>query len=805
MTFSLGRTLGRIFVAIGLVLVISSTSVVLIDVAPAQAAIGDDTSSAVTVSWRSGRSSINNPDYNTFKDLVVKVNQTSNLSHQGIAVSWSGSVPTSPLDFSTDYLQVMQCWGDTPKKCQYGAPTPQVESQLGYLTTSRTIDRVLDPRQAVDASTTIAGARPTYAFPFDSVDGSSTFQTADLFSSSTTNEVNAARTSSNGTGFVNFEVQTTLEAPHMGCGADTSAGTPRRCYLVIVPRGSLDPSGTAASDSSGRIGGSPLTYAAWRNRITIPLDFVPVGYQCPLGQNEKRVVGSEVIAKAITSWQPALCGSGTTYGFSMIGDDEARAQIVGDDLGASRMAIVSEHLSPDSKWAKALDYAPIAQSAIVIAYNIDYSLFRNSSLYGAKNGTKVRNLKLNQRLVAKLLTQTYREDNPGAGLDDSVIRANPSSLITDPEFLSLNPDFEDFTPVYPQGLLVQFGNADVIKHVWMWIRSNADALAFLNGSADPWGTKINPEYSSLGLSTGDPSNNFPKADLSTYSTADDVPGFGSLDLRPYFNSMDESALRALKGDGNVKTSWDPFKLPPSYTALPPQPAGQQIMLAITDNASAYRYGLNVAELQGSVEGDFLKPDSSTMAAEVAARNPATTTTVATTDWTKQTAGAYPLTEIVYGVVNVCSATKEERLAYAHLLEYAIGEGQNIDGGLGNLPLGYEPVNANQIEAARSAISDITSPKELAERCPAPETTTTTVVPPVTTVEVPTFTGGIDGPATRKKLFILKPIYGSGETSDRLPTISRILSAGGYALGIPLMIIGALLLARAHRQGVPRLR
>ncbi|MEN9751157.1 MAG: hypothetical protein RLZZ600_204 [Actinomycetota bacterium] len=482
MKIAVHRTLGRIFVSAGLALVMGASATVFVDVAPAHAAVGDDTSSAVTVSWRTGHSDASNPDYNSFKDLVVKVNQTRNLAHQGIAISWTGGIPTSPLDYSTDYLQVMQCWGDTPKKCQYGSPTAQVESQLGYLTASRTIDRTLDTRQPVDSTTTIPGAHPSYAFPFTSVDGESTFQFADLFNSATTNEVNAARTSSNGTGFVNFEVQTTLEAPHMGCGGDTVSGTPRRCYLVIVPRGHLDPTGAAPMDSSGRVGGSPLSASAWRNRITIPLDFVSVGHQCPLGQNEKRVVGSEVISKAMTSWQPALCDSGTTYGFSMIGDDEARGQITGEDLGASRMAFVSENVTEDSKWAKAIDYAPVAQSAIVVAYNIDYSLFRNSSLYAAKNGTKVRNLKLNQRLVAKLLTQTYREDNPGAGLDDAVIRHNPSSLITDPEFLQLNPDFADFTTVYPEGLLVQFGNADVIKHVWMWIRSNADAHAFLTGA-----------------------------------------------------------------------------------------------------------------------------------------------------------------------------------------------------------------------------------------------------------------------------------------------------------------------------------
>ncbi len=793
------RRLGRLLFGAGLAFVLSSV-LLLVSGLPAQAdvrpmSLGTLTESAVTVDWATEHTDQSDPNYAAFRNLSFTVNQTDNLSHQGVTISWSGGTPTSLGEYASNFLQIMQCWGDTaeptPQQCQFGTPADSVASTVGSLVGTRELEVGADPGQPLTSSLRIPGlARAAYEFPFTSVNGSTTFNFRELFDSSTTNEVTAARTGADGSGSVTFEVQTTLEAPHLGCGAEIvqsdGSSYPRACWLVIVPRSDKDPNGGRAQDASGRISGSPLTASNWKNRVVVPLGFQSVSRACPLGQAEKRLVGSEMIANAMTSWQPALCGSGTTYGFSMIADAEAREQITGADIGASRLGFVSSGVASDNAEAAHIKYAPVSESAIVIAYNIDYNLFRDSSVY-AKNGTQVTNLKLNQRLVAKLLTQSYQVDNPGYGADDPVIAANPRGIVDDPEFVALNPDFARYTKNYPQGLLVPFGNSDVTAHVWNWIRANADAKNFLLGQADPFGMKINPEYLSLGLASGEAPVSYPKSDLSIFRNDPSEPGYGTLDMRPFYNNMGETAYRALRADGNIKMSWDPFKVPPRYVAIPPQPSGERFMLAITDSASAARYGLQVAQIANQ-HGDYVAPNSSSMARAIAAMGPGTAANLKTTDFSKAVANAYPLAELTYAAVSVCKATPEELSAYAKFISYAVGEGQVSGSQTGQLPAGYFPLSSAQKALARTVASTIKNTSSVAAEC-------TPATPSFVTD--PGQSSGGTGSVKMSKIRV--PFTAAGAvTEDEIPLIPRILIVLGFVVGLPLMFIGPLLMRRARR-------
>jgi len=791
------RRLGKVMTFAGVASILAS---VMGLVSPLMAhAVTQTTDSTRTYRWDSNHTADHSYNYDVLHDLAITVSQTSNLTHQGIVLSWSGAPVTSSGEYANNFMQVMQCWGDegapTPDQCQFGSPSSAIESQIGNGVGARSLSTDADPNQVYSSDLRIPPTPDNpflrvYSYPFKHVNGTRTFNYQQFFTANTTNEVTAARTGSDGTGQLTFEVQTSLEAPHLGCGADIaqSDGTsyPRSCWLVVVPRTTVNVDGSLGStNAGGRIWGSPFSASNWRDRIVIPLGFQSVSQACPIGQHERRLVGSEAVSNAITSWQPALCGSGTTYGYSLIGDDEARTQIVGQAEGASRLGFMSEPLTSEQSQSKPMLYAPVTQSAIVVAYSIDYSLYRDAPIY-AKNGTKLTNLVLNARLIAKLLTQSYRVDVPGRASSEPALATNPFSLNKDPEFIALNPDFQYWTEGYPSGLFVALGSSDLNKHVWEWLRADADAKAFLQGEADPYGMKINPAYLALGLAGGAVPVSFPKADLTTaLSTSElDEPGYGTLDMRPYYNDLNETAYRVLRADGNNKTNWDITKVPARYVAIPAQPAGERFVLAITDSSSAARYGLDTAALVNRA-GEAVSPTTGAITKAINARAKSSVAGVSVPDFSKQTAGAYPLAEVAYAALNVCDADAQSRSDYAKFLSYVAGAGQTPGLDVGNLPLGYLPLTSAQRAIDKSVASTLRSTSEIQALCPSAAPTlldTSLSDGAATTVETnPVRAAELNGPRTYE---------------DGNPVFTTFLTAGGLAVGIPMIIIGPILIRRS---------
>jgi hypothetical protein len=556
--------------------------------------------------------------------------------------------------------------------------------------------------------------------------------------------------------------------------------------LVIVPRGDRDPNGDLAEDGiPPRITQSPLSPSHWADRIVIPLNFESVSQSCALGQAERRVVGSEIIADAFTSWQPGLCGSGTTYGFSMIGDNEARTQIVSEVSGASRLAFVSSPLSTAESTGTKILYAPVARSAVVFAYNIDYNLLSNADpAVFAKNGTRLNNLVLNQRLVAKLLTQSYPADNPGLGDGDSILEDNPSSIVTDPEFVELNPDFENWNTASPQGMMVGIGSADAYRDVWRWVRSSPDAMAFLGGAADDWGMRINPEYVALDLAGDVVPNSFPKTDLSTFvSTSDPAePGYGTLDMRPYFNDMQDTAYRTLRADGNVKSNWDPFRSPPAYKAWPAQEPGQRLVLSITTSSSAARYGLDVARIT-NVNGDIVSASSDAINAAISRFVPSEVAGVVVSNPAGEEADIYPLAQLVYAAINVCAIDKSTASDYKKLLTYAASDGQYEGTTRGMLPSGYNPMNDAEKSQTLAVASSLGNLSKAKAGCPG-STATSGGTTTDTTDIVPSPEPSASAPTT-------------GPTADHLNLMTSI-AGFGFVAGLPMCAVGPLMIKRARR-------
>jgi hypothetical protein len=680
-------------------------------VAPARAqAAGTD--SSVTVSGKG-----------EFANLKITVSQTRDLTNQEITISWTGGKPTVDDNIWMDYLQIMQCWGDDPagpkrEQCQFGAL--YTDARGGTWTGKRQVSYgpgLIDPKETYKPTppTPTTPAKDAYV-PFQSVSGEVAEDAAggQFFDANTTNEIPYARTRPDGTGEEFFEVQTANEAPGLGCGATGSGGgaaTGRPCWLAIVPRGETEVNGTTGDAKPHHfLDSSPLSQTNWDNRIVVPLGFQPLGQNCPIGAAERRTVGHELIAEAVLRWQPTLCANnGPVYGYSQVTDDLARSQLATTNPG---MAFLSQPVPPDKvKPDRPLVYAPVAVSGLVIAVNVEQQTQADADpTVKINDGRRITELKLTPKLVAKLLTQSYRA---GADVDNQRVADNPFTMVDDKEFRDLNPVLAgDKSLDLPlDDMLVAVGQADVATELWNWILADPAAKAFLAGTPDPpdeHGIRmhVNPVYKALTW----PADNYPKADLYCKPLRGEGGEFRdwcTLDMHPYANNMHDTARSASRGDTLVHNAVarDAQGNAIGWKKGTPQPPGKRAVLAVTDAATAARYGLTVASLQNAA-GKFMAPTTDSLLAGVATMKAGPVSGVLQPDPQAKSATAYPLTTVTYAATVPSALDSAAGKDYANFLRYAVGAGQNPGVEPGTLPFGYAPMPANLRDQATAAAKTI---------------------------------------------------------------------------------------------------
>ncbi|MEV5848035.1 hypothetical protein AB0M32_39340 [Streptomyces sp. NPDC051985] len=698
------------------------------------------TGSAVTVAGRG-----------EFKDMKFTVSQTKNLTSQAVTVSWTGGTATTfaGTQFNTDFVQIMQCWGDDDgtvpsnpgparTQCQYGAsPTTNRTSWPGNaLDDTRQVFYSADPTNyGQDNRYGAANPNAGGEVPFKSVDGTTittNTQNNALFNYNTTNEIDFARTGTNGTGKEYFEVQTANEAPHLGCGEPVSTNgvtKPRSCWLVIVPQGHLDLDGKPYADTSQVNAGSPVSSTNWKNRIAVKLNFNSVGTNCALGADERPTTGSELVADAMTSWQAQLCSTGKVYGYTELGEPDTRSRLT-SDASSTGMAFTTRKLGADAGTTApsgTTTYAPVALSGAVIGFTIERRA-KSDAPDSIKKlaGTKVESLKLNARLVTKLLTESYRNSPWGSIINGTVAKGygwaknNPAGIASDPEFIALNPEFQYLsvaeTPATDTDLITSLGHSDTARAIWQWILADKDARQFLAGVPDDDGMRVNPYYSTnkdlnpTGIAF-DPSStdDYPKSDpWCTVPPGSDAPSTATqcmTDFHPYVDDMHAGALHTRRADTLWKSSWDALSSPQAYKSPGPQTVGSRFIITITDAASAARYGLQTAQLENSA-GKYVAPTAAGLTAAAATAVGSGVAEI-TPDSTTAKA-AYPLAELVYAAVRPGKVSKAARQDYAALLRYAAGTGQILGADPGKLPEGYAPLStklrAQTVKAADALLA-----------------------------------------------------------------------------------------------------
>ena len=686
-------------------------------------------------------------------DLKVTVSQTQDLTSQGIMVSWTGgkeSVRPSN-DGGSNFLQIFQCWGDDPNHpghpdrttCQYGAfPAPGTE---------RTATTSTENVDSQDLKYTKAGtgwANPPYtSIPFNSATGTQIWDLTrnpngslafnsnvsmasnEFFSKLTSNEVTWAASDAAGVGQSKFEVQTASQSPGLGCGNAKKVngkyvGQP--CWIVILPRGTADNRQSSISQGG-------LFWDAWKHHLAIKLGFRPLGVRCQIGVPERQVQGSELIGAAFASWQPDLCGGSVKSAFVISNQFDGDALDSAASTSSSPLAITTRANNLQAN--DPLVYAPLAVGGISLSFAIDRNINEALSVspeLRAKNFTPFTKMNITPRLLAKLLTYSYKESLPW-GADITELGTNSRNLTNDPDFLAVNSDQADW-----QAMDLKFGGlADALlpnsrsylaERVWKYIMSNKDARDFMAGKPDPYGMTVNPWYCTNAkinptkAAFAVPNPGFAKADpieRPDTTATDPTHGGGVVNLvtwRPYISDFETGALSALTGNSYSLGGWNNMSNPPAYAKTGRSLPGQQRVLALTTTPAAESYQTFQASLL-NLAGQFVAPNASSLQAAEAAMTPtAENANVFEYNFdstqAKKAAGAYPLATPIYAALNPLQTDKAARTAYANMIRFAIDKGQTLGTNQGQLPPGYAPLSAKFkaiASSAADAIANGTSP------------------------------------------------------------------------------------------------
>jgi hypothetical protein len=597
---------------------------------------------------------------------TATVSQTTHLVNQMVQVSWTGFTPSSQPTYDNQQtvysVMVAECKGTNPA----------------------------NPEDCYDADT--GGIPPT----FNAYGPSNTAY---------------ATTAPNGTGHTDILLFTQVQNQFLGCDPA------HPCSLVVVPGqggDSLDyhPAhcGDHTQDSAGAgsgLGagqytflpltsavGTPNGFCSWRQRIVIPLHFAPVPSGCPLRAADFTAGGSPMIAGAMQQWQTGMCTGANpvelTYNGSL-NESEARNYF---QQGIVDVAFTTRPLTGTA--AHPFTYAPVAVSATSVVYWVD----------NANNGLPYTNIRLDARLLAKMLTTSYAYTNdacPGGGSAgfgcDNAVDNNPTSLFTDPEFLKLNPGAWNIAGTEYEIPDVVSGNSDMVWTTTSWIAANKDASGFLAGQFDPWGMHVNTTY----LGQKYPVDGITPSDPYLPISSQYVP------LTPLSNVVLYQSLNQPPGNQDTR---DPITQ--TYDALGPQVVGQRDLWAIVDQADATRFLFPTAALENAA-GKFVLPTNRAMAAAVKDMTVNPDGITRSVNETRKDPAAYPLTMVVYAAVPTGGISKAKAAKIAQFLDDVANQGQQTGTQPGELPPGYLPLpqslRQETLKAADEVLNQTGAPKK----------------------------------------------------------------------------------------------
>jgi hypothetical protein len=493
-----------------------------------------------------------------------------------------------------------------------------------------------------------------------------------------------AVTAPNGTGQTVVTIQTGTQNQFLGCGPT------HPCSLVVVPAQggnsfvtpvncgdhSLDvfTGGGLASGANafGQPSATTNESCSWAKRIVIPLHFAPTAASCPLRTADFTAEGSPMLARAMQQWQTGICKGSKSVAIqynSSVNEYQARSLYAS---GITDVAFTTQPFASGTTTTHPYTYAPVAVSATSIAYWFDNSL----------TSVPYTNMRLNARLMAKLLTTSYQINNEGCSSTkttgcDGGVDGNPSDIVQDPEFQALNPTMTSISGSNPLFPTVLSGPSDMTSTLTSWIAADKDAAGFLAGTFDPTGMHVNTYY--LGL----------KYPIDQFTTQDPYLAV-ALGYSPTFPLSKIAQYQSLNDQPGLSTTVYPPAQGGGYEPLGPDLPGHRELVAVLDQADAAAYLFPVAALENHA-GKFVEPTNAAMSAAVRDMTVNPDGITRTDNLSSNDPNEYPLTMVIYAIVPTGGIPHAKAAKIAQFLDYVAGSGQRPGVQPGELPAGYLPL------------------------------------------------------------------------------------------------------------------
>jgi ABC-type phosphate transport system substrate-binding protein len=403
-------------------------------------------------------------------------------------------------------------------------------------------------------------------------------------------------TAADGTGSAQFEVRPASNLPQLDCSATNP------CSILVYENDALP------------IQAGSLPAA----RVVIPITFAPSQADCPtITDFDVRVDGSATSAGLFYAWAAQICqgDSSVVLDYTETSSTTGRENFLSGliDFGVTALPATEEELSHHTDHRE-YSYAPVAASAVVVAYNLTDPF----------TGLRIENLVVSPRLVARLVTNSSVE-----------------TFVRDRELLNINPTVR-FPTNGINRILVRAERNAATTILTSWMSADPEAQKFL-ADTDTWRVRLNASY--VGYS-------YPR---DAFELVDNDPGY-----------------LPRQGQKSIATRMF-YGVSPTGTQA--EPTSARGVIGIVDLPTAKRFGLQVAGLlmpNGSVvqvtEDSILRGIAD---AEVSAAG----TLVA--DPTPEDPLAYPMIKVDYAMVPKTFDTEEKIADVRRVLSYAVGDGQNL--------------------------------------------------------------------------------------------------------------------------------